>query len=793
MSTKLVIAPSGARGAHRGRLLVMAQGLVLLALLGVMLVVVSGASAEGGCPNERLRTENHSSTLPDCRAYELVTPAYTEGTSAGLIGMSEAGNSILLESIGVFAGAKGSGELEGIVYQSSRTGSGWLTSALNPPASSYPFAQFEDATPNLSRTLWVGHTTGQSLDESNLYIREPGGEFVLVGPEVPAKDYSAPSSFYKSEVEVHYAGASRDLSHILFFIRNEAGEESKTWTGDATIAEAQSLYEYANTGSSEPLLVGVQNEGQLKSNSEAKQISQCGVGLGGNDFTTAEGAISESGNTIFITAKAGGCTSSNNEIGTGPTVNELYARVDDAYTVPLSEPSLSVPGRECTGSCKESQDEENGHSRSAGEFQGASPDGKMVFFITDQSLVNSDEHGDGSDPDLYEAELDQEGSHPVVSKLIQVSHDRTEGEAADVLGVMRVSGSHVYFVAAGVLTSEPNRYGQQAVAEADNLYVYDPHTARTRYVATLSSEDAQDWQRSNQRPVQLSQGGNYLVFPSRAYLTPGDHSGAGVPQLFEYDALTEELARVSIGEAGEEGYFCAATDTVETGYDCDGNSENSEDAPTINTPRLEEQDYANEFFVSNVASDGTVVFASRDRLSPYAVNAVTQGCVDAYEYSFGGGPLVDGDVHLVSNGQELAGSGATCEASEGRIDPSGSNLFVTSTEPLVPGISDTQDKLYDAREDGGFEALQSPVPCTGESCLGAPTAPPSFGAPASAGGSSQGNLIPAAPAPPVKVKAKSLTRSQKLAKALKACRSKRAKRKRVGCEKIARKRYGKGK
>ncbi len=54
-------------------------------------------------------------------------------------------------------------------------------------------------------------------------------------------------------------------------------------------------------------------------------------------------------------------------------------------------------------------------------------------------------------------------------------------------GVVRISedGSHVYFVARGVLASNANAEGQTAVQGADNLYVSDTGAHETRFVGEL--------------------------------------------------------------------------------------------------------------------------------------------------------------------------------------------------------------------------------------------------------------------------------------------------------------------
>jgi hypothetical protein len=146
-----------------------------------------------------------------------------------------------------------------------------------------------------------------------------------------------------------------------------------------------------------------------------------------------------------------------------------------------------------------------------------------------------------------------------------------------------------------------------------------------------------------------------------------------------------------------------------------------------------------------------------------------------YEYE-------DGQVYLLAAGsahEELFGA-----------DPSGDNVFFTTSEPLVAQDTDTGQDLYDARVDGGFPAPAVPAECKGETCQ-APVAPaPALGAPASAVFAGPGNLLSSAPVTPVTPKAKPLTRAQKLARALKACRREKSKRSRASCEKRARAKYG---
>jgi hypothetical protein len=121
----------------------------------------------------------------------------------------------------------------------------------------------------------------------------------------------------------------------------------------------------------------------------------------------------------------------------------------------------------------------------------------------------------------------------------------------------------------------------------------------------------------------------------------------------------------------------------------------------------------------------------------------------------------------------------------------GEAVFVVTRAQLVAADQNDAFDLYDAQVDGVTPT--SPPACTGTGCQGVPAAPPTFATPPSVTFRGVGNLLPLGPiAESAKPKstAKSLTRAQKLSKALKTCKKKNNKRKRMTCETRVRKKYG---
>jgi hypothetical protein len=167
----------------------------------------------------------------------------------------------------------------------------------------------------------------------------------------------------------------------------------------------------------------------------------------------------------------------------------------------------------------------------------------------------------------------------------------------------------------------------------------------------------------------------------------------------------------------------------------------------------------------------SVFFDTPDPLLP----GDTNGLRDAYEWR-------NGTVSLVSTGVSKRASFA------GDNSLSGNDEFFATAEGLAPGDTDEAYDVYDARVPRpGDQLPPSAVACEGAVCQGPPSVPQLLSQPASEAFSGTGNIEPL---PPGHSAAKSLTRKQKLARALKACRHEKKLSRRRACERKARAAYG---
>jgi hypothetical protein len=708
-----VTAPHGALAPQQPRCHAASS---LLALLGVLSLMASTAGIawagdvnRASCPNEL--TSGFRSYLPDCRAYERVTPSYKGGFPVAIEGISEDGSRLAARSLGIFSHPGNTGQA-GSLYEVSPTAAGWQPTPLDAPSSLFSSFNVETVSPNFSSSLWFARVPSQSVIPDIYLGVPPRGPFTRIGP-------SGPESL--GEEVLRLVGASRDLSHSVYTIRAPSpGRRRLLWPSDKTASSGlASLYEYTGADNSEPRLVGVSNAGPVASIAAGTLISECGTFLGGPgpyngpSKEDAYNAVSESGDKVFFTA-AGHNYGECGEAGPGvvaPSVNEVYARVDasqaDAHTVAISEPS-KADCAECVLS-----------GQADAEYQGASLDGSEVFFTTTQHLLPG---AAGAGAGLYRYDF----NGPAEGRVTLLSAGDPAG--ADVQRVVRVSddGSHVYLLARGALTAEANAFGKHPEAGQENLYLYERDAAHALgHVAFIGTA-------GDVGNAQATPDGRFLVFESAADLTPDQEGRVEAGQVFEYDAQTRVLARVSRGQGG---------------YNDDGHS--SVYRATIPRSNFTSDWPIKRFTGLAMSADGAdVFFTSEDSLTPQALNDVA----NVYEFH-------EGLVALISDGHDQTRVNEVPAVHLLGTSESGADVFFETADQLLTEDTDTQLDVYDARIGGGFPAPAAKPSCSEDACRGSLAGGLQTPAPStvSSAGESAAAPVPGAPGaskPTVKRKAK---------------------------------------
>lgn len=793
------------------------------------LTATNTAGTSTGVDHTFLYDNTATSALPDSRAYEMVTPPHKNGALtvqaplATPAQISADGDHVISRTVQCFdeslscvvAGRKG----VGVPYLYSRTASGWTTTPMAPPASRFETdTAWADSAE--TQTAMFGMPTAP-FGEVDLYGRGPEGAFTDLGPFSPPADGETNNT--DLILTGNFAG-SADLSHFVF-------ESAPMWPfSETNSTRAQgtpnsSLFQYPNAGKPEPALVGV--SGGL---GNTDLISECGTQLGGVGGSDSADAESGDGRIVYFEASGangGPCPGTGANTGMSVSALEVFARVDggeaDAKTVALSEPDApqvhDEPNDECVeATCITNTEqpanlaETNPNWREA-SYISTSGDGKNALFKTEQQLTDGASEIPGS-TNLYMYDM----SAPEGHRWVDVSAGEGGKPATGgprVQGVLAYSndGSHVYFVAQGVLTKAANAQGQSAGEDEDNLYLFErdcpagepgcAHPAtRTVFIAALSEADVNSLSGTNKPSAvaNVTPTGRFLLFTSPVPLTPDVTRTDGALQAYLYDAQTGRLQHVSIGERGynDDGNAGAGNVFIVPGH---------YGYFTLGEPRQD----------PSMSEDGSrVFFMSPVALTPKALNDVVVGSHErggkqvpeysqnVYEWEREGNGSCpagssEGCVFLISDGHDTAVTGTPedCEVLSATCllgtDASGDNVFFATADQLVKGDTDTGVDIYDARvcePVSGNPCVTEPaavVPCLGEACHGTPPATPSTLTPGSSTFNGAPNATPAALPPS---KPKPLTNAQKLTKALKACRTKHNKHNRQVCEKQARKKYG---
>jgi hypothetical protein len=712
-----------------------------------------------GCSNEAIREAQHATLLPDCRAYEMVSPPDKNGADimadTGRTRIALDGSAASFPSLVAFGDAIGTNVATD--YLSVRGADGWATHAITPrqdpdTATSDFFgieSEYDGAfSDDLSKGAFVGMSPvtpdPDVANVTNMYLRSdlrtPGSGFYQLLSACPlCASTSSPLPPLPGTIlgggAPRFVGASADFGHVIFESQQALTSE---YPGGCSNLEdifgcPGKLYEWDH---GTVRLAGILPDSACGSPPCVPAAgSQAGQGAGSFQFhfMFTPHMISADGSRTFFTVPDSPQSLSG----------ALYMRVNHTTTVQLnaSERTPPIPG-----------------SQSA-KYWDATSDGSRVLFTTGDALTN-DAPANG-DRKLYMYDASKPDSDP--HNLTFVSVDHEPADPADVETVLGVSadGRYVYFAAAGQLVA-----GQPVLGTTRGIYAW--HDGITRYIASMggfpdSLEDATTTDQFFYSPTaRVTPDGLHMIFSSsQPGLGPtgydqghcADAISPGCREFYLYSYASQRLTCVSCNPSGAPATASALT-AVRTNV---GGAVSS----TAQTHPL--------------SDDGRhVFFGTAEALAPGDVN----GKADVYEYD-----VSSGAARLITTGTDLSDSffmGAT---------PSGSDVFFLTRAQLTGGDQDGNYDMYDARIGGGLVEPAASSPCSGDSCQGTQDAePPPIGS-GSALVTGAGNLAPpgaVAPQPPPK----GIANAQRLAKALKACRTKHNKRKRAACERTARKRYG---
>jgi hypothetical protein len=637
---------------------------VAAALIGFVYCAVFAGSALAQCPNADLR-KGVAAHLPDCRAYEQVSPVEKNGADAGVdvggnigesIGdrggpTSADGSAAVFVSAGAFAGIEwgGSGRLS---YLARRDGGGWRTTSLSPrPLST-------DARANGGRVVGL----------------DPAMEFSLLDASDPlTADPASSKNFYLQDnltgaldlLVATASGASAgiamsgDLSHFAFDT-----DSVLTTEPDQPAGNQFRIYEYA--------------DGQLRlvsrqpgSNSPFQVESILGR------LRSTVGAVSDDGAHIYFTAPA-----------FGGEEKVIYRRSNGASTAVASPSMRSLP-------------DPNGTR--AKIFEVATTDGNRVFFRSVEQLTNDANSSDASEAfngDLYRYDF-------ATDELIDLSAGTAGSAPAEVQGVVEISddGDRVYFVAAGqVVPGE----GDPDLSKPKLYFWEDDGTTQgtVRFIATLDDvgfvglggvPDMHNWAWDSNKVAQATPDGSHLVFQSRANITGFDPAGTSQVYIFSADAGAEadELACLSCPSAG-------------------GPPSGSSFTPSFYALTVGGGTPTGQEYPRSISVDGSrVVFSSPDAL----VGADTNGEYDAYLWD-------DGELVLLSSGKSsddsnafgmsASGDDAFFRTRESLVSQDGDTLSDIYTAHAGGGFLSQQPEAPltcsdDDCQRGGQSPLSSPV------------------------------------------------------------------------------------
>ena len=589
-------------------------------------------------PDQTLETLN-SCGLPEGRCLEMASPR-----ELGPIGA--AGRQLAVFELHAQAGEQPGAlayTVEGglpdatrgtqVLYGATRGAEGWSSQQLSPPTiapsqligTSNP-SQILALSPDLSCGVLAsnqpltGDPQAKLIVESgggNLYRRNPDGSYDLITELAPENPEQA-SGHYTGNYTLD--GISDDCSRVAF-------ESNLHYPGVPGSGEDRH-YEWSKAE-------GLRSVGIVPSGGGEEAVAE-GVSAGSLN------AVSDDGSRLFFSAKrlvgkVGGETGK-----TGVFVREGGESRD------ISATQTSTPDNGAT-------------------YVGATPDGSHAYFTANAGLTaESSESG----TDLYEYDLESE----TLTDLSPV----VEG-VAEVAGLVGVAddGSHVYFAARAQLV--PGRGPNTAQNEAAGTRsIYDASEGDLAYAGVTGLPEATTTALSAWTS-RVSPEGRYLLFESRANVTPYDSGGRVEAYLYDAEAA-----------AGAEATVCVSCRQ-------DGKPPLAQSRILISGGQSQELYVARSLVVRG--GQPLVFFRSVNPLAPGA----QAGESSLYEWAHG--QVFHLAAQPASVGPEGVGIGFAGASADG------ADLYFFDAAPLNWENREERYAAWDARIGGGFAEPPAPSSC----------------------------------------------------------------------------------
>ena len=706
---------------------------------GLIAALMGSATSSAGaaCPNEGIRESQGTSGLQGCMALEMLSPPKKFGQGALLPNaFSPSEDRALFYSTAGLAGTPGIQKPFGDRYVAVRGSGGWAVSPTSPPTGAAitrggepiggPFAYASD----FGHWALLGGNQAQSgVGVFQVFTGGIGVPLSPLSPKLVPIDDSSNRNVIFSVDNLLTMGTATDLStavvgtaiaSIAYLPDDPSGD------GEAEVGGDANTYVAHPGPSGEPRFdLLARDEAGTGNVYGGRCGSHLGGGIGG--ITAAppglinQGAISTDGSHIYFTTRP----DQPESVGTvGPpcdTGNPLRIMSwDETPDGPAVEPLF-----------------EGGPAQGNDYFQAASADGSKVFFTTTRSLVASDtdtpapgadcsgDLGASASCDLYIYDSDL----PEGERLIQASAggngDPDPGKGANVLSsitAVSTDGTHAYFVAQGVLTTDQNPAGATAQPNQPNLYLYERNdvnpTGRTAFIGTLAPGDKSQIWGTEQSFV----GGAYAV-PS---IGPSEEQGADGHILM----LASDASLVDDTDGGFRDAFR---------YDAEEGTLQLLSKPNNEGEEVPFEELADVSVNSNFRAPHGALGATEGRW--VSEDGLTAGFTTAE-------PLVPGDTdeapdpYLWKEGKLTRFDG---NALEPIVSASGNQFAFTTAAALLPQDGDTATDAYMVRVNGGYPLpLPPPDPCNPQvegSCRGLSSVP---GGPVATTASFQGSGNPKA-------------------------------------------------